>query len=461
MEIERILAQFASETPYEDLPKETLEIIKNVILTVLGTTVAGATAEGCETLVNQAKEWGGKKEATILIHGGSVPAHNAALVNSVMARALDFCDAMSPGIHIGSSSVPTALATAELVGGCSGKDFLTALVVGSEVAARLNFPGSTYDGFDPTGVCTIFAVAAIAGKMLGLNSKQMLNALALAFNRSGGSFQSNIDGSLAVRLIQGFVSQAGIMCAQLAQKGLTGPQNFLEGVYGYFHLYAKDVYNPKTVIGELGNRFEMTKVLFKKYPSCGGTLSSTNAMLELVRDKGLVPENVVQVDIKVVPYIYKLVGHPFKIGENPKVNAQFSIQYCVANALLRKGAKLEHFDEPYIKDPKILELLSKIHITPDPVLEKRGHNTALEMTVTSTDGDVYNKRLDVASGFPENPLTKEEHYERFQDCISYAGNLLPRENIEKIVSLVNSLEEVEDVSISMIPLLVRQNTRRA
>ena len=461
MEIETLLAQYASDTKYEDLPKGPIEVIRNVVLTVLGTTIAGATAQGCETLVNQTKEWGGKKEATILIHGGRVPAHNAALVNSVMARALDFCDAMSPGIHIGSSSVPTALATAELVGGCSGKDFLTALVVGSEVAARLNFPGSTYDGFDPTGVCTIFAVAVIAGKMLRLNSRQMLNALALAFNRCGGSFQSNIDGSLAVRLIQGFVSQAGIICAQLAQKGLDGPKNFLEGIYGYFHLYAKDKYNPEFVVSELGKRFEMTKVLFKKYPSCGGTLSSTDAILKIVRDKELTTEDVAQIDIKVVPYIYKLVGHPFKAGENPKVNAQFSIQYCVANALLRKGSKLEHFDEPCIRDPRIMELVGRIHVHPEPALEKRGHNTALEMRVTTRDGNVYEKSLDIAPGFPENPLTWDEHHERFQDCISYGRNLLPQENIEKIVLLVNSLEEVEDISLSIIPLLVCQNRRRA
>jgi len=455
MEIERILAQFASETPYEDLPKETLEIIKDVLLTVLGTTIAGARSEGCETLVNQAREWGGKKEATILIHGGRVPACNAVLANSFMARALDFCDAMSPGIHIGSSSVPTALATAELMGGCSGKDFLTALVVGSEVAARLNLPRATYDGFDPTGVCTVFATAAIAGRMLRLNSKQMLNALALAFNRSGGSFQSNIDGSLAVRLIQGFVSQAGVVCAQLAQKGLTGPQNFLQGVYGYFHLYAKDVYSPEAVTADLGKRFEMTKVLFKKYPSCGGTLGSTDAVLALVKEKGLAPENVSRIDIRVVPYIYKIVGHPFKVGENPKVNAQFSIQYCVANALLRRSSKLRHFDEPQITDPKILEILGKIHITADAELDKRGHNTACEMTITGVDGRAYHKRLDVAPGFPENPLTREEHGERFRDCVSYSGDVLPRENVEKIVSRVNSLEEIADVSISMIPLLVR------
>jgi 2-methylcitrate dehydratase PrpD len=452
MELEKKLAQYVVETGFDDLPNEAIDIVKNVVLTILGTTIAGATAEGCETLGNQVKEWDGREEATILIHGGKVPAHNAALVNSVMARALDFCDSMAPGIHVGSSSVPTALATAELVGGCSGKEFLAALVLGTEVAARLNLSEAAYDGFDPTGVCNIFATAAIAGKILRLNQQQELDALALAFNRCGGSFQSNIDGTLAVRLIQGFVSQNGIMCAQLAQRGITGPPNFLEGIYGYFHIFAKDKHDPQAVVDKLGERFELTKTVFKKYPSCGGTLASTGAILDLVEEKELVPEDVRRIDITVTPYLHKLVGHRFKIGENPKVNAQFNIQYCVANALLRKSSKLAHFDEPSIREPRIMEIIDKIHVSADPTLDER-HHTAMDMRVTTIDGNILHKSVDIARGFPENPLTKEEHKERFQDCISYAKKSPSPENIEKLVSLVSQLEELNDVRI-LIPCLL-------
>jgi len=455
MELEKRLAEYVSETRFDDLPPEPIDIAKDVVLTVLGTTIAGATAEGCEALVDQVKEWGGKEEATILIHGGKVPAHNTALVNSAMARALDFCDAMVPGMHVGSSSVPTALATAELTGGCSGKEFLAALVLGTELAARLNLSESAYDGFDPTGVCSIFAATAIAGKILHLNSQQMLDALALASNKSGGSFQSNVDGSLAVRLVQGFVSQGGIICAQLAQRGITGPRNFLEGVYGYFHLYARDKYNPRAVVAELGERFELAKTVFKKYPSCGVSLSSTDAILELIEEKELVPEDVAEIDIMVTPYAHKLVGHQFKIGENPRVDAQFSIQYCVANALLRKSSRLEHFDEPSIREPKIMELINNIHVAADPILDERGH-TAVDMRVTTRDGSVLHKSVDIARGFPGNPLTKQEHNQRFQDCVSYAGKPLPPENIDKVVSLVSRLEELTDVR-RLIPLLLSQN----
>mgnify|MGYP001040350427 CR=1 FL=1 len=456
METEKRLAHYISDTKYEDLPQESIDIIKNVILTVLGTIIAGSTAEGCETLVHQVREWGGKEEATILIYGGKVPAHNAALVNSVMARALDFCDAMIPGMHVGSSSVPTALASAELAGGCSGKEFLTSLILGTEVAARINSI-SVYDGFDPTGVCTIFASTAIAGRILRLNSKQILNALSLAFNKAGGSMQSNIDGSLAVRMIQGFVSQSGIICAQLAQRGITGPKNFLEGIYGYFHLFVKDKLNPQAIITrDLGERLEMEKTLFKKYPSCGGTLASTDAILDLIREKDLNPEDISRIDIKVSPRVYKLVGGPFEVRDNPKVDAQFSIQYCVANALLRKSSKLHHFDESYIKNPKIMELTKNIYVFADPMLEDPERlmlSLAAHMKVITKKGEIYYKSVDIPRGLPENPLTKEEHMERFKNCVNYCDKPFPKVNIEEILSMVNRLEETKDVC-SLIPLLL-------
>jgi 2-methylcitrate dehydratase PrpD len=406
METEKRLAQYVIDTAYEDLPEKPISVVKDVTLTVLGTTLAGANAEGCRDLVRQVRQWGGRKEATILIHGGKVPAYNAALVNSTMARAVDFCDGMVPGMHVGSSSIPTALAAAELAGGCSGKEFVTALVVGTEIASRLNSV-SVYDGFDPTGVCTIFAASAIAGRILRLDKQQMLNAMALVFNRAAGSMQSNIDGSLAVRVIQGFVSQSGILCAQLAQRGITGPKNFLEGTYGYFHLYAKDKYDTEPVIGDLGKRFEMQKTLFKKYPSCGGTLAPTDAVLGLVHEENLQPEDVARIDIKVSPHVFKLVGGLFEVGENPKVNAQFNIRYCVANALLRRSSRLCHFDEADIQDPRIMELVKVVDVSPDPDLDDpaRGRfSIGARVKVTTRTGTVYDTQsADIPRGHPGNP----------------------------------------------------------
>ena len=124
MELEKKLVAHIVDARMENFPQQDVDIVRNMVLTNVGTIVAGATAEGCQALVGLVEKWGGKKEASILVHGGKVPAHHAVLANSTMARALDIDDAMIPGMHLGASSVPTALAAAELTGGCAGKDFL-------------------------------------------------------------------------------------------------------------------------------------------------------------------------------------------------------------------------------------------------------------------------------------------------------------------------------------------------
>lgn len=451
MEIEKKLVEYICTSNFKDIPPQPLSVVKNMVLTVLGTTIAGAHAEGCEPLVDLYRGLGGHAEATILNHGGKIPAENAAFVNGVMARALDFCDAVEPGLHIGSSVVPAALAAAELAGSCSGRNFLTALALGTEVAARLNLTEAAYDGFDPTGVCAVFAAAAAAAKILQLGPEQTWNALALAFNKSGGSFQSNIDGSLAVRVIQGWVAQSGVSCARFARAGITGPKRFLEGVYGYFHLYGKDLLNPERAVAGLGEKFELQNLMFKKFPSCGGTLGSTEVILGLIAENRLEPDMIDHIDVTVPPYIHKLVGHEFQIGDNPRVNAQFSIQYCVANALIRKSSKLHHFEESSVRDPEIMPLARKVRVIADPALDARGH-TALDMQVFTTSGDTYFKNMDIAPGFPGNPLTQREHEERFWDCLNFAARPVERQSAEKIISLVTRLEELEDIR-NLIPLV--------
>jgi 2-methylcitrate dehydratase PrpD len=452
MKAEAKLVSFIHDTRFAEIPLAALKTVKHQVLAVIGTTIAGATADGCETAVQLYRELGGKQEATILVHGGRIPAQDAAFVNGVMARALDFCDALAPGPHLGSAVIPASLAASELVGQCSGEEFITAVTIGTEVAARLNLSEAAYDGFDPTGICVPFGAAAAAARILGLSQKEIWNALALAFNSCGGSFQSHIDGSLGVRFVQGRVAQSGIMSARLASKGITGPRNFLDGVYGYYHLYGKDTLNGETALSDLGNGYHLLKLVFKRYPSCALTAGSTDVMLKLIGEAGLHADDIERIDITVPPYTYKLVGHPFEVGDNPKVNAQFSIQYCVANALLRKSSKLFHFEEDSIKDPRIAALTKKINVIEDKILEARGH-TPLNMRVVTRSGKEYLRTMDIAPGFPGNELSQVDHEERFWDCVDFAGQRITKESAEKIVSLVESIEALEVIRM-LIPLLV-------
>ena len=399
------------------------------------------------------RQLGGKGEATILVHGGKIPAHDAAFVNALMGRALDLCDSMTPGPHVGAALIAGSLAAAEAAGGLSGSAFLTAVIAGNEVAARMNLSEAAYDGFDPTGICVVFGVAAAASRILGLSREETWNALALAFNRCGGSFQSHIDGSLGVRFVQGWVAQGGLLCARFASQGITGPKNFLDGVYGYLHLYGKDLFKGEEIIAGLGTQFRMEKMVYKKYPSCALTQGPTDETLKLMLQENISGEDIDRIEITVPPYTHKLVGHEFELGENPRVNAQFNIRYCVANALLRGASRLEHFEEAQIREGKAAELSKRILVVPDKTLEKRGH-TPMDMRVRTRDGREFFKQIDIGPGFPGNPLTKEDHEKRFRDCLAFAKKPISRANAARMVSMIEDLENVEDVR-ALIPLLVK------
>jgi 2-methylcitrate dehydratase PrpD len=452
MKAEEKLVEFIHDLSVKNVPSSVLDTVKRQLLAVIGTIIAGATSDGCASAVQFYRDLEGKEEATMLVHGGRVPAHDAAFVNGVMARALDFCDAIAPGPHPGSAVIPAALAASELAGGCSGEDFIAAVVAGTEVAARLNLTEAAYDRFDPTGICVPFGAAAAAARLLGLSHKETWSALAQAFNYCGGSFQSNIDGSLGVRFVQGRVAQTGVICARLASKGITGPRNFLDGVYGYFHLYGKNMSTGENALSDLGARYLLRNLVFKKYPSCAMTAGSIDVTLKLTAEEALRADDIERIDITVPPYAYKLVGHAFEIGDNPKVNAQFSIQYCVANALIRKASKLFHFEEDSIRDPLIADLIRRIHIIQDKALEARGH-TPLDMKVLTHSGRTYFRSLDIAPGFPGNELTEEDHKQRFLDCIDFSGEPKFRKNADKIIDFVGNIERVEDVG-KLIPLML-------
>ena len=453
MSMEKMFVDFVLETKYSDLPFKPKEVVKNIVLNIISSIVAGAVEDGCLHVVDLVKDWGGKPEARILIHGGKVPGYNAALTNGTMARALDYEDAIIPGLHMGPVAVPAALAAAEIAGGCSGKEFLTSLVVGIEMANRINTVNlkGFYGGFKGTGVCSLFASTAAAGRILGLNSDQMINAFGQALNRAGGSGQSNIDGTHGVYLVAGFASQSGVLCAQMAREGITGPKNFLEGPFGWFRMFGTGPPSEQLITGELGTRFELNNTLFKKFPSCGVTQTSTQGILDIVKENGITPGDVARIAIRVGPFAYTATGH-FNIGNSPRTNAQFSIPYCVANALLRGNSQLQHFEEDDIRDPRIQEIVDKITITPDPSVEKRDQR-AMEMTVTNKSGEIYQNKIDIPRGSPGNEMTSEEQRNRYFGCINYGKKRLLSGNAEKAIDLINNLETISDIR-ELISLMV-------
>lgn len=448
---EQKLAEFLTQLSLDDVSSAARHTARRVLLADIGTGVAGAGEDGIAELRALLRQRGGAPEARSLVFGDRLPAHAAAQLNGTMCRALDFCDAMAPGIHIGSSVVPAAFAAAEAMGGCSGRDLLTAIIVGCEIGARFNLTEAMYNGFDPTGVAIVFASTAAASRLFGLTEKQSLDALGLAFNRCGGSFQSNIDGSLAVRVVQGWVAQTGVECAQMALAGITGPRNFLTGIYGYPKLFGRGLLEPGSVAeglpsglaSGLASDWRMNAMMFKKYPSCGATQGLTELTLEHVAALDLTPDTVESVEVRLNPYCHRLVGHPFELGDNPRVNAQFSVQYCVANAIARRSSRLAHFKVEQIVDPTVRALIDRVSAVSDPALDARGH-TAVDVTVTTRDGRRHHRQLDTAPGYPGNPLSEAQHLQRFRDCMAYAAHPLAQDRIDELVFAIDDIGNADD-----------------
>jgi 2-methylcitrate dehydratase PrpD len=444
MKTEMKLARFVVDTPYEALPAEGLQVARRMLLATVGTAIGGVDEEGCAALRRMQGERGGKPEATVLVTGERLPAPHAAMVNGVMCRALDYCDAMAPGVHLGSSLMPAVLAAAELAGGIDGRAFMSALTLGAEVGARMNLTERAYGGLDPTGVAGIFGATAGAARVLGLNERQALNALALAFNRCGGSFQSNVDGSLAVRLIQGWVAEMALDCVLLAQAGLTGPVNFIEGVYGYINLYARGEKSSEDLLAGLWDVWQVRRTMFKKYPSCGLTQGGTELALRFTNGCPVDPATVRAIEMRLPPYAHRLVGHDFKVGDNPRVNAQFSMGYCVANAMLRGSATLAHFTAQAIDDPAVREFIHKIESVAQVSMDARGH-TAVDMRVIMADGREECLGLDHAPGFPDNPLSDAMHAAHFMDCLAYARRPHAHEKGRALIDMIEGIDELPDV----------------
>ena len=452
------LAKWATQTRYDDLPQDVVAGMKLLVRTIIGTAVAGATADGCEDVVAQVKQWGGAPEASVWFHGGKVPVHSAALANSTMARALDICDFAVPGQHIGSSLVPVALGMAERVGAVGGRALITALAVGSEISIRLGNV-ARLDGFDPTGACSIFAPAIAAGRILDLSEKQMANTLALAFNKAGSSFQSNVDASLAVRVIQGFVSQDSVICAQLAQRHITGPKNWLTGIWGYYHLFCQDAHNDELVVGGLGEQWFARNFGYKTRPQCGATISSTDAVLELLERHPVDAADVERVDIRMAAEgPCSLVGSGFEIGENPQVNGQFNVRYCVANAIVRKSSELHHFSNEAVSDPQVGKLAQRIHTHLAPELMEGRFELAARaaIEIRLTDGQVLTCGADGPSGIGATAKTESQHLSDFYEQTAYGGKPLDRDIAESIATLVDRLEEIEDVRELLSPITGRR-----
>jgi 2-methylcitrate dehydratase PrpD len=453
VDVVRELARNAVATIYDDLPAQAVLMAKVALIDTLGAMIAGTTAPGCEAVVDLAREWGGKGESTIIVHGDRVPAANAVMANSTMARARELDDSHhGSGQHPSVAAIPTALAMAERRGGASGREFITAVAVGADIQCRVVLPLRSKVGVAPwtTGMFAPFAAAATAGKMLNLDENKMLHALALAFTEASNTIQSHLDGSLAARIHHGMASKAGVVCALLAERGVTGPQNCLEGPAGFYAAFGRGEYDRERATFELGRRFEGAYSSPKRYSCCGQIHPTIVATLALVHEHDLNPEEIVEIVTHVNHNAYNQVCLPEDLCRNPRnhIDAQFSIPYAVAVAVTKKAVELESYTDESVKDPSVIAMANKVRCVMDPEIDKLGVvRSPGFVEIKTVSGQVYSKRVDHVKGDPEDPMTLEEcTEEKFRKYLSWSALPLSESAVEEVIETVTQLEEVGDAS---------------
>lgn len=447
------LADFVVNLRYEEIPSSVIETQKKSVLDALGITYgASGLGDGCSQMLETAVECsaGGAGEASVIGGGLRLPAVWAAFANASMAHSLDFGDTqMHAVVHSNASTFPAALAAAEVLGNVSGKQLLTALVAGSETACRIAL-GVHEDlearGFYMPPVYTSFGATAAAGKLMGLSREQMVDAFSLNLCQTTCSAELMNNSETAVRSIrEAFAAKNALLSARLAEKGVRGFADPLQGKLGFYHAYAGKPGDEENALSGLGSRFEAGELYFKLWPSCAGTHPAIRILKEMAAVHDMDWNRVENIHV-VTSVRNRMLMEPLNIRRRPEssIVAKFSIPYTGALALLNGTVTLADFEESRLKDPRVLELASRFTYEVNPSWEKQdGMNT--EVTVRMEDGAVYRKLYTENGALQEEPSWGEME-EKYFACAAHAAKPKTKDELVSIAKLVRTLEQLPEIS---------------
>lgn len=439
------LAQFIVETQVNELPDDAVHEAKRCLINFLGVALYASRDPSLGILLGAFQEEGGKPRATIVGTGVRTTLLNAALANGYLGHLEDYDDTHFPTvIHVSSPVFPAILGPAETLG-ISGMEFLGAFVLGFEAAAHIGLAihPAHYDlGWHITGTVGCFGAAAAAGKVLGLDTQQMIYALGAAGTQAAGVRE--VFGSMSKPLHAGRAAQSGLLAAILASKGFTSTTQILEGRRGFCQVLSGKFDLSKVTEG-LGKSYELHNNGLKPY-ACGVVNHPLiDAMVHLRNEAKVRPGEVLSIQARVSPLVIELVNlrHP-KVG----LESKFSIHHCCAVALVDGAAYPDQFTDARVKDPAIIALRDKVELTSDPSIKE----DQVTVRVNLADGRSLERHIEHANGAPKNPMTDAQVEEKFRVL---AERTLPKKRVDQLVDTLWNLERIADMS-NLTPLLSRR-----
>ena len=427
---------------FEDLPPEAMHWAKVGILDTVGVTLAGSS-DPSATIVAGVLSSGGP--SLVLGTSKRVGPLDAALVNGTASHALDFDDCNNTlGGHPSAPILPALFALADETG-ASGRDFIAAYVAGFETECKISMGVNFYQytrGWHPTTTIGVFGAAAACAKLLRLDDERTAVALAIAASLASG-IKSNF-GTYVKPLHIGHCARNGLFAALLARDGYTASPVAFEHKQGYFEVFnGAGNYDAEKILPAWGKPFDILTpgIAIKQYPCCGSTHPAIDAMLELVREHDVKPGAVERIQSWTHT---RRLEHTNRPDPQSTKDAKFSVQYCLARALVDRKVAIEHFEGEAYKDAEVRKVTGLVEAAPYTTQQFPAENHfGAEVKVTLRGGTVLSSKVDQPLGrTTANALPQARLREKFENC---ANRALPPDATSIVYAAIMALDTLADV----------------
>lgn len=446
-------ADFAVNFQFSDIPDKIVNQAKLSIRDLLGCMFSAVDEPPVLSALNVVRSMGGVEESTIFGFGDKVPAPLAAFCNGIMCHSQELDDHIYHGrslSHPGVVCVPPALALGEKYN-IDGKLLITAVVLGYELASRVNYAVKTgyfssKRGYHGTAICGTFGSAILAGKIMNLTPEQMVNALGIVGSLTSGSSEFKNTGAQTKKLHAGNSGKNGILAACLAKNGFTGPKTVFEGDYGFFNGFAlPGNYNLDVITDNLGKEFEFSYIMYKPFACAGMLHAPLTAGLMLVQEHNIKPEDIKEVTVWVAERIMKQFCQPREVRYSPRtpMDGQLSLPYSLATVLSKHHALPADYSADAIKDPAVLNLANKIEFRVDDEITKAfPEKEPSRVRILTNDGRELFQAVEAAKGHLFNPMSAAELKDKFSII---AAKSISQKQIGEIITLCDQLENVGEM----------------
>jgi 2-methylcitrate dehydratase PrpD len=441
MSISQELASFVVSTRFENIPGEAVEKSKVMFLDTIGVALAGtAIEEAGKIAIDYVRETGCVPESTVIGGGLKTSAPNAALVNALLAHALDFDD-FEPNGHPSGMLVAASLALGEKRG-LTGRDVITSYILGLEIYERIasSNTANSEGGWHGTAVYGTLGAAAASAKILGLSVDETIMCLGIAASTAAGILREN--GSMTKPYQVGKSARNGVEAALLARKGFTSDAGVIENPRGFCDLFmGKGQWNGSGIISNLGNPFHIVSpgVGIKLYP-CGGVkfLRCIQGIRELVEENQITYPEVIQIDLRVS----RRQMHLDITEPHSGLEGKFSMRYICARTLLDHQLTLATFTDEKVREPTVKEAMHKINVIIDENIPDDWLKSWSEATIKLRNGNSVSRKIVIPKGEQRNPLPLKDVLAKFR---SNAGLVLSSVQIEKTIEMIMKLDKVHRI----------------